>query len=81
MDHYDLQKTAVAVATASVIYVLCRRYSRPSIKDIPGPPNPSWVYGRLEHLLVPLFVPLIAIMKGMNGVGINRMSASLKNTS
>jgi hypothetical protein len=61
MDYYDLQQTAVAVATASVIYALYRRYNRPSIKDIPGPPNPSWVHGRLEDLSLTFIVLLIAI--------------------
>ena len=55
MDYYDLQQTVAAVATASVIYALYRRYDRPSLRDIPGPPNPSWVYGKLGDLM-PVFV-------------------------
>jgi len=62
MDYHDLRQVASAVVTASVIYALYRRYNRPSVKDIPGPPNPSWVHGRLGDL-VPLSIQLIAIQR------------------
>jgi hypothetical protein len=81
MDYYDLQQTVAAVATASVIYALYRRYNRPSLKDIPRPPNPSWVYGKLRYLLVPVFVSLNAILKGTNGIGRKRRPVPLKGTS
>ena len=45
MDSYNIQQTAAAVATVSVIYALYRRYNRPSLRDIPGPPRLSWFYG------------------------------------
>jgi hypothetical protein len=45
MDCHNLQQTAAAVAAVSVVYALYRRYNRPSLKDIPGPPSPSWVFG------------------------------------
>lgn len=63
MDHNGLQQAALTAAVASVIFVLCRTYSRPSVKDIPGPPNPSWVHGRLRGLIVPLFIFLIEIRR------------------
>jgi hypothetical protein len=81
MDYYDLQRTTVAVVTASVVYALYRRYNRPSVKDIPGPPSPSWVYGRLGDLLAPLFVLLTTIFEDMNGIGTSRMPVSLKSIS
>lgn len=43
MDYCDLWRAATAVAIASAIYALHRRYTRPSNKDIPGPPNSSWI--------------------------------------
>jgi hypothetical protein len=80
MNYYDLQQTVAAVATASVIYVLYRRYNRPSLKDIPRPPNPSWVYGKLGDL-VPVFVLLfIAILKDTNGTGRKGGPVPLKST-
>jgi hypothetical protein len=81
MNYYDLQQTVAAVATASVIYVLYRRYNRPSLKDIPGPPNPSWVCGKLEDLFAPLFTLLNAILKATNGIGGTRRPVSLKSIS
>ena len=80
MAYYDLQQTVAAVATASVIYALYRRYNRPSLRDIPGPPNPSWIYGKLGDL-VPVFVSLIAILKGTNGIGRKRRAVPSKSTS
>jgi hypothetical protein len=77
----DLRQTAAAVATASVIYALYQRYNRPSVRDIPGPPNPSWVHGRLGDLLVPLFILIIAILKDINGIGRTGRSVPLKRTS
>ena len=80
MDYYDLQQTIAAVATASAIYALYRRYNRPSLKDIPGPPNPSWVYGKLGDLM-PVFVLFTAILKDTNGIGRKGGPVSLKSTS
>jgi hypothetical protein len=80
MDYYT-QQTVVAVTTASVIYALYRRYNRPSIRDIPGPPNPSWACGRLEDLLSPLFVLLIAILKDISGTGRASRPVLLKRAS
>jgi len=68
MDYHDLWQAASAVVTASVIYALYRRYNRPSLKDIPGPPNPSWIHGRSGGL-VPLSTLLIAILKDTGGGG------------
>ena len=68
MDYYDLRQAALAAATASVIYALYQRYNRPSVKDIPGPPNPSWVHGRPRDL-VSLCILLSAFLKDINGIG------------
>jgi hypothetical protein len=81
MEYFDLQQIVVAVATAAVVYALYRRYNRPSIRDIPGPPNPSWVHGKLGDLLVPLFVLLIVISKDIYGIGRTRRQVPLKSTS
>ena len=63
MDYYDFRQAAAVVAIASVIYALHRRYNRPSIKDIPGLPNPSWVYGGPGDL-VSFFILLTVTSKG-----------------
>ena len=75
MDYYDLRQTALVVATASVIGVLYQRYNRPSIKDIPGPPTPSWVHGKLRDILS-LSILLSASSKDMHGIGQVRMPVS-----
>lgn len=68
MDSYDLRQAALAVAAASTIYALYRRYSQPSLKDIPGPPNPSWVHGRPGDP-ASLSILLNPILKDMSGIG------------
>lgn len=39
------QTAAIAAGLLSVAYTVYSRYSRPSIKDIGGPDNPSWIFG------------------------------------
>ena len=63
MGLYDPQQTILTFAAAWVIYALYRRYNRPSFKDIPGPPNPSWVHGKLGDPLVVWFGLLILIQR------------------
>ena len=63
MGHNDLQQAALTVAAASVVYALYRKYSRPSVKDIPGPPNPSWVHGRVGDLLTHFFVWITGVRR------------------
>jgi len=68
MGYHDLWQAASAVVAASVVYALYRGYNRPSVKDIPGPPNPSWVHGRIGGL-VPSSTLLITILKDTGGIG------------
>ena len=43
----DYSQTAALVAGALLAaYALHKRYNRPLIKDIRGPDNPSWIFGR-----------------------------------
>lgn len=63
MGNNNLQQAVLTAAVASFIYALYRRYGRSSLKDIPGPPNPSWVHGRLGDLLVSFLIFLIAIRR------------------
>ena len=40
------QLGALAACTAVFVYVLLRRHRKPSaIRDVPGPVNPSWIFG------------------------------------
>ena len=40
------QLGALATCTAIFVYVFLRRYRKPSaIRDVPGPANPSWIFG------------------------------------
>ena len=41
----DLQQAALAICGATVVYIWYRRYHTLSISDVPGPKNPSWIYG------------------------------------
>jgi len=41
----DSQQVALATCAATLAYVLYRRYRNLTVKDIPGPKNPSWIYG------------------------------------
>lgn len=41
----DPQQTALVICGAAVIYVWYRRHRNSSIRDVPGPKNPSWIYG------------------------------------
>ena len=50
MDYYDLRQVALVGATAYVAYALYQRRTRSSVKDIPGPPNPSWIHGKVVTL-------------------------------
>jgi len=48
----DFQRMALAVCGAVAAYVLYRRYRNPTIRDIPGPKNPSWIHGiSVSHTL------------------------------
>jgi len=40
------QLGALVTCAAALVYTLLRRYRRPStIRDVPGPVNPSWIFG------------------------------------
>ncbi|KAF9787520.1 cytochrome P450 [Thelephora terrestris] len=41
----DSQQAALAICGATAAYVLYKRYRTISISDVPGPKNPSWIYG------------------------------------
>ena len=41
----DFQQAALTICGATVVFVLYKRYRALSISDIPGPANPSWIYG------------------------------------
>jgi len=41
----DFQQAALTICGVTVAYVLYRRYRNLTIRDIPGPKNPSWIYG------------------------------------
>lgn len=69
MSFFDPQQAALTVAAAFAIYALYQRYNRPSLKDIPGPPNPSWVHGRFEDLIVTLFTLLTATRRSSMVLG------------
>lgn len=43
----NFQQTTLAVCGTAAAYVLYKRYIEVSISDIPGPKNPSWIYGHL----------------------------------
>ena len=43
----DLQQAALAVFGVAVGYLWYKRYHTSPISDIPGPKNPSWIYGNL----------------------------------
>jgi hypothetical protein len=39
------QQTVLAICGATVVYALYKRCRTSSISDVPGPKNPSWIYG------------------------------------
>lgn len=41
----DLRQVALAVCSATAVYVWYKRYYTLPISDVPGPKNPSWIYG------------------------------------
>jgi len=43
----DFQQTALAICGATIVYALYQRYRGLTISDVPGPKNPSWIYGIL----------------------------------
>jgi len=43
----EYQLGTLAACTALFVYVWIRRYGEPSpVKDVPGPVNPSWIFGK-----------------------------------
>jgi len=43
----DFQQTALAICGTTIVYALYQRYRGLTISDVPGPKNPSWIYGIL----------------------------------
>lgn len=41
----EFQQAALAVCGATVSYALYERYRNSTIRDVPGPKNPSWIHG------------------------------------
>ena len=41
----DFQQAALAICGAAIVYALYQRYHGLTISDVPGPKNPSWIYG------------------------------------
>jgi len=41
----DFQQTVLTICGAAVAYALYKRYRNFVIRDVPGPKNPSWIYG------------------------------------
>ena len=41
----DFQRAALALCVATVAYTWYKRRRTHSISDVPGPKNPSWIYG------------------------------------
>ena len=41
----DFQQAVLTICGAAVAYVLYGRYRNSAIRDVPGPKNPSWIYG------------------------------------
>ena len=43
----DFQQAALVTCLALVAYVWYKLYRTSAIRDVPGPKNPSWVYGSI----------------------------------
>ena len=41
----DFQQAVLAFCGTAVAYILYQRYRDLTIRDVPGPKNPSWVHG------------------------------------
>jgi len=85
------QLGALATCTAIFVYVFLRRYRKPSaIRDVPGPANPSWIFGTSPafHLLLQPITLNVKNPKDTNGiscpkklVGQRRGSSRISGTS
>jgi len=64
----DFQRMALAICGAVAAYVLYRRYRNPTIRDIPGPKNPSWIHGiSVSYTLQDTVSPILEQV--INGIG------------
>ncbi|KAF7375809.1 Cytochrome P450 [Mycena sanguinolenta] len=52
MEHALYYYAAPVVAAALILYSTLRR--RSAIQDLAGPPSPSWIFGHMRQLLLPL---------------------------
>ena len=75
MDYYDLRQVALVGLVAYVVYALYQRRTRSSVKDIPGPPNPSWIHGKVGSRVSSPSL-LGAISKATPGIGWPKMQVS-----
>ena len=50
----DSQQAALAICGATVAYIWYKRYHAISISDVPGPKNPSWIYGTSAFPSIPM---------------------------
>jgi hypothetical protein len=50
----DSRQAALAICGATVTYIWYKRHRTFSIRDVPGPKNPSWIYGTC-HILTNRF--------------------------
>ena len=41
----EFQQAVLAACGAAVVYLCYKKYRALSIADVPGPKNPSWIYG------------------------------------
>lgn len=45
---------AVGLTTLMIVYVLFKRFARPSLSMIRGPKSPSFIHGRVPFLSLPV---------------------------
>ena len=71
----NYQLGTLATCTAAFVYIILRRLRKPStIKDVPGPANPSWIFGmfRRTALASSIFCGSVALNAGtfqdINGI-------------
>jgi hypothetical protein len=72
----DPQQAALAICGVTAAYILYKRYRAFAISDIPGPKNPSWVYGISSAFRTNRWHLLTGPEQGTRGGGSLRSSTS-----
>lgn len=75
----DSQHAALAICGATAAYVWYRWYRTSSIGDVPGPKNPSWIYGISTSQQGRDIISQIP-EQDINGGGILKKRVSLRRT-